>query len=128
MKIVQQKLILWQWQIKTRSSLVRWMVGSCDSDRVIVITALSPQPWSLLGARKREPWLAQLPKFDDCDKLSMALFSKYFWWRVNVFEYLLVTYTTYQICACDWFNASYNGRLNFFLFTQNDRIYWSHFA
>ncbi len=45
-KIVQLKLILGQWPIKTEFGA--WMVGSCDSERAIVITALLPQSASTL--------------------------------------------------------------------------------
>ncbi len=46
MKIVQQKLSPGQWQIKTEFGAS--LLGSCDGERAIVVTTLSPQPASTL--------------------------------------------------------------------------------
>ncbi len=54
-----------------------WMVGSCDSERVIVITALTPQPANL-GARWGQgiTTVSRIGSSTDWNKFPIVLFSK----------------------------------------------------
>ncbi len=67
MKVVQQKLILGQRQIKTGK---KFEFGAMDGrflKRAIVITALSPQPASTLelaGCREKGATVSMVTKFD----------------------------------------------------------------